>query len=120
MNVYVTTYKKYYPLVRIFAHLFNKFWSIWDREYLISSFKQNRSPWQVETNGCNELKDDGELHISTNETPIIKCAPSTVRKGNLDAPINFNFLNDRGKLGGEHIRELIELGYIDENNRIII
>lgn len=94
-------------------------WGIWRRDYFLNFLPDNLTPWQVEIQGCQKAMYDNKRLISTNGQGIIRSAPSAIRKGQIHKPIDFNFLNESGRLDSKVIQELIDLNYINKEGVIV-
>jgi hypothetical protein len=94
-------------------------WGIWKREYFLNFLPDNLTPWQVELQGCRKAINDNKRIISTYNNSVIRSAPSAIRKGQIHKPIDFNFLDEPGRLDSAIIQELIDLKYINKEGIII-
>tara|TARA_R110002020_G_scaffold25813_2_gene83551 strand:- start:916 stop:1644 length:729 start_codon:yes stop_codon:yes gene_type:complete len=93
-------------------------WGIWKRKYFLSFLNEGLTPWDVEGKGCEQAKNDGHRMFGTNGKSIIKSAPSAIRRGQIHKPLNFNFINESGKLSDDIIQEMIKLNYINTDGTI--
>ena len=92
-------------------------WSVWNRKYLLKYMMPDCSPWEFEVYGSAAAKNDGYKILATVGKYVIQ--PCTaIRRGNIDAPLNFNLINDNKTLSQEIINDMKTGGIIDEENRI--
>jgi len=92
-------------------------WSIWNREYLLKYLLPGYSPGEFEVKGSDIARNDGYKILGTVDNYVIH-ASLGVRKGNLNVPLNFKFINDNRSLEQNVIDEMKYKGVINEENRV--
>lgn len=99
---------------------FSVLWSIFNKRYLLDRLKIGRTPWESEGYGCQESINDGYEIISTTGKQMIHCAPSAVRRGNINNPLDFSFINNKNKFLDESIiQEMIDKKLISSERTIV-
>jgi len=93
-------------------------WSIWNKQYVLKYLNDGLSPWKFEVYGSEHAKGDGYRIISTRRQFVIHNSIG-VRKGNLNQPLNFNFINDNRILEQNVINKMIEGNIINAEYKII-
>lgn len=99
---------------------FSVIWSIFNKKYLLERLKLGRTPWESEGHGCQESMNDGYEIISTTGQQVIHCAPSAIRRGNISAPLDFSFVNNKNRFLDESIiQEMINKKLISNERTIV-
>ena len=64
--------------------------------------------------------NDGYEIISTTGQQVIHCAPSAIRRGNISAPLDFSFVNNKNRFLDESIiQEMINKKLISNERTIV-
>lgn len=86
-------------------------WCIWNREYILKYMENGQDPHDFEIKGSKKAKNDGWKILSTYGEYAIHHTQA-IRKGKLNAPLNFHFINDNRYLDSNIIEEMKTKGLI--------